>query len=576
MIRPPAYGRCGAALGVLALLVFLFAPACGGGGGAAPDDGGTVTPTPPAPDPDPVPPPPVGPPPFENKDAVLFTEVSESAGVVATFLPPDRVWINAQWRAGGAVGDFNGDGHLDLFVLCGGNGPDQLHLGNGDGTFTEVGAAWGVAVAHFGSAVAVGDYDGDGWLDMYVTSEGLVDDVPAMGHHRLYRNTGQGGHNTGQGGFEEVAALAGVTTTSTTLPDGTSAAFGDYDLDGDLDLFVCGWADPVAGNRLFRNEGDGTFTDVTSAALPPRVIYGLTPRFVDMDGDRYPELIVAGDYRTSAYFVNRGDGTFEDRTTASGTNQDTNGMGSAVGDLDGDGRLDWYVTSIYVPEPPPPQIPTGNMLYLNRGGHVFEEVAYAAGVADGNWGWGAETLDVDNDGLLDIAETNGWSPKSPTSPNNHIDGRLFLNGGDGTFMDIAKTCGYTKTNQGRGLIVCDFDADGDQDIVTFNYGEPLRIYRNDTATGNHWLRFVFDTSADDGLAPNGIGTRVRLRIGDVTRIGYLDGGSSYCSHSECAIHFGLRDVTLVDEVRVEWADGRVTTLTDVPVDQTLEVVSPGL
>jgi hypothetical protein len=559
------YGLC---LLLLPLLAFGGAVgACGGGGGVAVEDPDPTDP-PVEPPVDPPVEPPTGPPPYENQDAIVFVEVAASAGMDSIYSSSSREWGQRKMCAAGAAGDFNRDGWQDLFVTGGGTSEDKLFLNDGDGTFTEVGAAWGVDVAHMGTGVAVGDYDGDGWLDVFVSSLGAEEVGPVIGQHRLY-------HNTGQGSFEERAALAGVTTSSPTVPDGMGAAFGDYDLDGDLDLYVCGWADPTTGSRLFRNDGDGTFTDVTASAVPAKAMHSFSPRFVDMNGDRYPELLIAADYLTSAYFVNRTDGTFSDRTATSGVALDTNGMGSTVADFDNDGLLDWYVSSIYVGEPGDGSDPTGNMLYANLGGDVYSEISATAGVQDGGWGWGIVAVDVDHDGLVDLAETNGWHVGIDTSPYANVMCRLFLNGGQGAFLNVAEKSGFDDTGQGRGLIRFDLDNDGDQDLVLFQYAEPMRLFRNDTDTGNHWLRLLFDTSADAGLAPDGFGTRVRVTAGDLVLHGTLAGGCTHLSQSELSLHFGLREAALADEVLVRWTDGRTTTLTDVTIDQTLTIQSPG-
>ena len=550
------------------LLLLLLVPACllgvsscGGGGGGPPAD--DTSPDDPAPEPEPEPEP------APDWSHVRFVEVSDAVGLVSTFMPPRGQWRTTRNMAGGgSVGDFDRDGWQDVFVCGGGEAPDRLFLGDGDGTFTDHAAAWGVDAVHFGTGSAVGDYDGDGWLDLFVASAGDPVGGTGPGRHRLYRNLGGTG-------FEEVAAAAGVATASPTQADTMGAAFGDFDLDGDLDLVVCGWADPNEGTRLFANNGDGTFSDVTALALPPRALHAFSPRFVDMDGDRYPELLIAADYRTSAYLVNRGDGSFEDRTVASGTGLDTNGMGHVVADLDGDGRLDWFVTSIYDADPAGGGDPIGNMYYVSQGDHEFAEQATAAGIEDGSWAWGAAAVDVDHDGRLDLAVTNGWGVGAPDGLYGSVPSRLYMNGGDAGFTDVAVASGLDHTGQGRGLVHLDLDNDGDQDLIVFGCEEPMRVFRNETETAGPWLRVALDTSADAGLAPDGFGTRVRFRTGSRTQVRTLDGGSGYLGSSELLLHVGLNSVARLDEVIVEWADGRETTLIDVPANQTLTIASPG-
>ncbi len=384
-----------------------------------------------------------------------FIEAATDAGLAMTHAPfQSAQWAIVVMTAGGAVGDFNNDGWQDLFVVSGGTEPDKLFINDGDGTFTDQAAAWGLTDQHRGVGAAVGDYNNDGWQDIYVTSLGLITAPVTTGAHRLYRN------DAGTG-FTEVAAAAGVNTTSTTQPDGFGSAFGDYDLDGDLDLFVAGWEFNSAGNRLFRNNGDGTFTDVTVAAgVLDLSVHGFAPHFVDMDGDRYPELLLAADFGTSRYFVNDGDGTFTDYTTESGTGLDGNGMGQAVGDINNDGLFDWYVSSIRTENT---SLGTGNMLYLNLGGHSYTEISVAAGANDGGWGWGTVAVDLFHDGLVDLVETNGW----PSDEWVNEQAKVFANNGDLTFDEIAPTCGFSHIGQGRGLVNFDADNDGDQDFVVF-------------------------------------------------------------------------------------------------------------
>ncbi|MCA9286648.1 MAG: VCBS repeat-containing protein [Phycisphaerales bacterium] len=503
-----------------------------------------------------------------SADAV-FSDRTTEAGINATHQPSALMEAGSNLISylcsGGVVGDFNNDGFQDVFVVIGGKAPDQLYINNGDGTFSDEAAAWGVAIKHMGMAAAVGDYDNDGWLDIFVTSGGLDGTIPSPGKHRLYRNTGRSS-------FEQVASAAGVAFASPILCDGLGATFGDYDLDGNLDLFVSGWLVQSQGNRLFRNNGNGTFTDVTFAAgLSFPGVHGFSPRFADMDGDYYPELLLSGDYHTSRYFRNNKNGTFTNITTASGTGLDDNGMGSTVGDLDGDGALDWLVTSIFSlgnPESPG----TGNKLYRSAGEHLFEEIAAASGVVNGNWGWGASACDIDHDGDLDLLQTNGW-PFWPEFNNKPT--RVWINDGSGVFVDAAATCGLWHTLQGRGLLTFDADNDGDRDVLIFAYKDHATFYRNDLPAGptTHWIEIEFDTSAATRLVARGVGTRVRATVADRQLLRYLDGGCNYQSQDELSIHLGLGGSASIAELRFEWADGTTSVLRDVAADQRLTIVA---
>lgn len=468
--------------------------------------------------------------------------------------------------AGACVGDFNNDGYPDIYQAAGGLRRDKLFINNGDGTFTDRAGEWGIAVGHQGSAPSVGDFNGDGFLDIFVASHGPTFS-PAPGFHRLYRNNGGTS-------FTEVGTLAKVNFSSPTLCDGFGTAAGDYDLDGDLDLFITGWRqdpNPSMGNRLFRNRGNGTFTDVTDeAGVGDLDMRGFAPTFADMDGDRYPELLVVSDFGTSRYFKNNGDGTFTDLTVVSGTGLDANGMGSAVGDVNGDGLLDWYATSIYeLPEDP---LKDGNKLYINQGNHQYTEVAASAGIDDGGWGWGTVMVDFDHDGDLDIAETNGW-PRVPWIGEQSY---LFLNDGTGlSYTEVALPLGIDHAVQGRACLNLDYDLDGDQDLIfTANRGL-LQLFRNDLpqSPDTAYLRLTFDTSANSDLAPRGFGTKVRVDAGGESYWRVLDGGCHFMGTSELAVHFGLGSATEIDTLEVFWADGTTKVLTDVAINQNLVITA---
>ncbi|TAH39572.1 MAG: CRTAC1 family protein [Planctomycetota bacterium] len=484
---------------------------------------------------------------------VSFSDQTAAAGLTHTHTLDFPNFGNPM-VAGGAVGDFDRDGWPDLFVLGGGGVADRLFINQGNGTFADQAAAWGVDRLHHGCGAVVADYDGDGWQDLYVTSYGPAGQLPVPGNHLLY-------HNNGDGTFTDVAAAAGVNYASAVIPDGYGAVFGDYDRDGDLDLFVAGWEWYSDGNVLFQNQGDGTFVNVTAAAgLVDPLVKGFVPTFADMDGDGWQDLLLISDAGTSRYFRNNGDGTFT-RTGGLARFGSLNGMGCAVGDLDNDLDLDFYATSIYW------SAGSGNALYWNQGGHVYAESAQLSGVDDGGWGWGIVAFDCDNDGWLDIAETNGWSGQFEDFPK-----RLYMNDRDRTFTETAAAAGIQFTRQGRGLIRWDYDRDGDEDLVFLANQDGLALYRNDGPAG-HWLRLQLDTGAHPGLAPGGIGTQVFARKGSNTFLRYLEGGQSYLSSSEPVLHFGLGPATSVDELRVVWADGSETYLAGAAADQVLTVRS---
>ena len=463
---------------------------------------------------------------------------------------------------GGTVGDFNADGWPDLFVPSGGLTPDRLFINNQDGTFTDEAAAWGLTELHRGCGSTAGDYNNDGWMDIFVTSFGPMSGSPSTAVHRLYENTGTGA-------FVEVAAAAGVSLAGT-VPDGFGAAFGDLDLDGDLDLFVCGWVASSGGNCLFQNNGDGTFTDITAAAgVQDITMQGFSPRFADINGDRYPDLLVAADFGTTRVFHGKRDGTFEDLTSDLQPDIAYHGMGNSLGDIDNDGDLDWYLTATY--ENQTPAYPNGNRLYQNNLLAGFDALPETAGVNDAGFCWGTVMADFDHDGLQDIAATNGW-PNDPQWINEQS--YLFLNDGDLTFTENALGTGFNHFGFGRGMVRFDYDRDGDQDVVIFANQDTITLLRNDIGGADtHWLEVELDTSAHPDLAPHGFGTRLVATVGGQSYVRYLDGGSTYLGRNQLIAHFGLGSATVVDELRVEWADGFTTTLTAVPADQIVQVAA---
>ena len=521
-----------------------------------------------------------------------FRAAGLGAGLTAERRPLD--YSVADMTGGAAVGDFNRDGWQDIFLLGGGGAVDALYLNNGDGTFTNHAAAAGVALSHRGLAAAVGDFDGDGWQDLFVTSLGESTGDRRPGAHRLYRNLGVPSAASGpvSGGvpvFEEVAAAYGVATTAAPRPDGMGAAFGDFDLDGDLDLFVTGYQ-YHDGNMLFRNDGT-RFTDVTVAVLGPALAvdvletWGFAPAWVDMDGDRFPELLIAGDYGTSRYFLNDGGRYFRDLTAASGTGAGAMGMGSAFGDFDGDGRFDWYLTSVYA-RTGTESVRNGNQLYLNDGRHRFREASVAAGVNHGGWGWGAAAADLNHDGVLDLVATNGWTRANHQGDLEWLSEptRLYLGRGVPASAEAAgaadtpvplfdfvqEQVGLRHRDQGRGLIAFDYDNDGDRDILIINLSGPVSLFRNDLAgPATNYLRVFLDRGPSRSVAPDGIGALVSIRTGAAKQHRYIGGAGVYLGSGELSAHFGVGAAATIDELTVTWPDGSVSELQSVPANQTL-------
>ncbi|HMB69667.1 MAG TPA: FG-GAP-like repeat-containing protein [bacterium] len=484
-----------------------------------------------------------------------FTDVTAAAGVGAPHSLDHRLTPAREIIGGAAVGDYDGDGWVDIYSLGGNLSANSLFRNNGDGTFTDHAAAAGVDLpGTLGNGAIFADWDGDGDLDLFV---GGIETTEAV----MFRNEGDGT-------FTDVTAASGVV-----LPQDTfSGSFADYDRDGDLDLFAAHWfVSPRQTGHVWRNNGDGTFTDVDSLAgyvdFPPYAPSvgdnSFAYNLADLDSDGDPDLVCAADFRTSHHFRND-DGTFVN-VTDPGVIIDENGMGTCIGDYDNDGDLDWFVTSIYGPTVPPFKV--GNRLYVNDGNGVLSDGTAAAGVADGGWGWAASFQDFNNDGWLDIFHVNGWRPAYTFNKS-----RMFVNAGDGTFDELAFPLGCADTGEGRGVCCFDYDRDGDIDIYIANNDQPATLLRNDGLT-NHWL----DVSLS-GAAPNTqeVGARVRVTANGITQLRELLCGSNFLSNDPVTAHFGLGAADTADVVEIEWTNGAVTVLTDVPADQELQLPQPGL
>lgn len=509
-----------------------------------------------------------------------YSLATSQVGISADSVTSDGYPQQHYRMAGGlSVGDFNNDTYPDLFIQSLGVTPNRLYINNQDGTFTDQAEEWGIQDVHTGMGSAVADINNDGYLDLFVVSFGPPGfDQNAPGNCLLFLNSGP--DDKGKHTFTDIAESAGVNTVMN-IPGGMTPAFGDIDLDGDLDLFVATWRFEDSGNRLFENQfnqtGQTTFIDITSESMsaPDRedIIRGFTPHIVDITGDRYPEILLTADFTTSELFVNNGvnkDGraTFRTTTNKSNINADENGMGAAVADFNGDGLLDWFQTNIYVATEN-----RGNTLYMNNqiddlGDPIFQDQAGPRGVIDIGWGWGAAAGDFDNDTDQDIVATNGW----PGWPNATT--RLWSNNGFGLFSDNSISSGLLFNINGRGLVTLDYDKDGDLDLIFIDNQGPIRFYRNDLAIEDgftNFLRLSFDTSAHPCLAPDGFGTKVYATVNGVTQLHAVHNNASFLSQSEILTHIGMGTSKTVSELRIEYADGSSVVMNDVPANQNFVV-----
>ncbi len=450
-----------------------------------------------------------------------------------------------------AVADFDRNGWQDVFVAGGAGQNGRLFL-NHAGLFVDRAREWRLdLVKAEGTGAIAGDVDGDGWLDLYVTT---ID-----GPNFLFRNTGQGF-------FDDVSTKSGAVLRGDRPFNSHGSTFGDVDNDGHLDLVTLDWDFPATGgDLLFVNNGFGQFSEQTrNRGLFPEFTLprGFTPSVFDMDRDGYSDVLVAGDFGTSEYYAGGAKGFFE-LLEDNGTGTDENGMGSALGDFDNDGDLDWFVTSIFDEDGMQDGNwgITGNRLYRNEGNHQYVDATDLAGVRDGMWGWGCSFADYNNDGLLDLAMTNGFiipgignpDPTFLTDPS-----RLWINTGDflqgPSFVEASEEAGIVDLEDGKGLVSFDADHDGDLDLLVSGNNAPLRYFRNEhNPSRQGWIQF--DLLTPEGLAPDGVGSLVRLQAGSLSMTRPVFGNPSFLSQEPLRVHFGFPPVKSVTAT-VEWPDGR--------------------
>jgi hypothetical protein len=525
---------------------------------------------------------------FVDAGPIIFQDIAEKAGLTKwrhVMGTPQRSFIIETVGSGVGLLDYDGDGWLDIYLVNGStydavSGKTEpphaaLFHNNHDGTFTNVAEQAGVTNGRWGFGVAIGDFDNDGWPDIYVTN---------FGKNRLY-------HNNHDGTFTDVAEKAGVTLGNWS----TGPTWGDYDGDGWLDLFVPGYVHydfehpPVSGSsvvafgtcefrsvkvmcgprglkgepdHLFHNNGDGTFTDVSVKAgvNDPNSYYGLTAVFADLNNDGRVDLAVADDSTPNYLYLNKGDGTFEDASYASGYALNENGretasMGIAVGDYRNNGWLDLYNT-VFSDD--------YNPLYRNEGGANFTDVSYPLGIAVPTFpflGWGTGFLDFDNDGWKDIFVANGhvypqvdsagWGTTFAQRP------LLFENMHGQKFDPIlpVKNTGLAKLLTARGAAFGDLFNDGKIDVVINQIGDVPVLLRNVNGDKNHWLGLQL--VGGTGGPRDAVGATLYLTAGGMRQRGDVISGGSYASSNDPRVHFGLGESAKVDGVEIHWPSKRV-------------------
>jgi hypothetical protein len=521
---------------------------------------------------------------------VRFTDQTAAAGIALfnTFGGPEKKYIVEAHGSGGGFFDADNDGDLDLYVVNGAtfetykqkSGPGNAFYRNeGQGRFADLTAQAGLGDSGWGTGCAAGDIDNDGDRDLYVTN---------YGPNALYRNEGQGR-------FADATATAGVAGDDYSA----SAAFFDYDNDGDLDLYVANYvvfdrASVDAANRrdcvymggvqvycgpkglpgaadvLYRNEGDGTFSDVSgpSGIAGPSEYYGLGVVVEDFDQDGHVDVYVANDETPSLLFHNNGDGTFTDIAVMAGVayngeGDEQAGMGIDAGDFDNDGDMDIQKTNFFR---------EGDTLYRNEGDNRFSDVTVQAGLTAPTLSflaWGTKFADFDHDGDLDIFVANGHVyPQvdrvltgSPYRQRN----QLFLNDGKGKFTELLDAGPGMKLEKvHRGAAFADYDNDGDVDVFVNALNDLPTLLRNDTPAANHWLMVqVFGAQVNR----DGVGTRLRLVAGGQSQWRTINSAGSYLAINDLRAHFGLGSQTRADLLEITWPDGTIQTLGDLPADK---------
>jgi hypothetical protein len=427
--------------------------------------------------------------------------------------------------AGVAFGDFDNDGYLDLYVVNNAL-PNSLHLNKKDGTFVDRTSGSGLGHGGTGVAAAVADYDNDGDLDIYL--------VNRLEPNILYRNNG---NRT----FTDVTLFAGVGGTA----EGAGAAFGDYNKDGHLDIYVT----RRGTNILYRNDGDGTFSDVSEAAGVNNPGWGVGVMFGDYDDDEDVDIYVANNLgQPNVLYRNNSNGTFTDVTETAGVGSKRNGMGTTFGDYDNDGDLDLYVVNW-----------GRNVLYRNNRDGTFTDVSKSSGSDDIGNGVGAVFSDYDKDGDLDLYVLNWGHP--------HV---FYTNNGDGTFKSVV-TAMRSEDRGGGAIAAGDFDNDGDVDIYELGgFNQTNALYRNDS-DANNWLVVKIIGSVGNR---DGIGARIRVVLGALTMTREVNGGFGYGSQDSLPVEFGLGPHAKADKIEVRWPNGKIMTLTGISANQIIIVREP--
>jgi len=528
---------------------------------------------------------------ISSQPPVNFRDVSKEAGVTPIIISGGREknYVLEVNGSGVCWFDYNNDGYMDLYLVNGatleelqrkappGKQRNYLFRNNGNGTFTDVTTQARVPGMGWGFGCVAADFDNDGNTDLLVTN---------FGPNILYRNNGDGT-------FTDVTARAGIGGGNIWH---AGAAFADYDNDGRLDLYVAGYLDfdihnakpgdceyegvrvkacgprgfKGAPDALYHNNGDGTFTDVTAKAgvLDKALYFGFAVIFDDFDNDGFPDIFVANDSNPNYLYHNKGDGTFEDIAVTAGVaynsdGKEHSGMGAAAGDYDNDGLMDLFVTTF---------ANDNYALYHNEGKGFFTDVSYPSGVGEPTipWlGWGTFFFDYNNDGYKDLFCINGHVyPEIDGKINQSYRQPLQLleNIGNGKFREVSERAGLTRLprRSGRGGAYCDFDNDGNVDVIVSNIDDRPTLLRNVGAGSNNWIELSLAGTVSNRSA---VGAKVKITAGDLVQYDHVRAGGSFLSSNDPRLHFGLGTRKRVDSLEIRWPTGKVDRYQNLEINR---------